>query len=303
MKRFQGFLAGLVPAAIIMAGGMTAFAAGSGWDITVYPIRVLVNSEVFQLTNANGQAVEVFTYNRTTYAPLLDRKERLLFTGDEFMVLGKRLNVPFPVFVEYLEKLAAHRNEFDRLCAGGGVFDASFFDNYYACAKQILSGNLGKMVPPEGLRKFRTLPPGPKVETVYDRMAPHPGDHGPDFFPPEPGYEPDTWVLEYAGVKIFYDMNKMAMDGKIMEVLAQEFLHGNHVEADHEKAFFWAGKAAEAGSVRAVNVLGILTLENHDFDRAWELFQPSYKAGDKKSPRYLGLMCRDGLERLGYTLT
>lgn len=70
MKRVQGFVAGLVTAAIIMAGGVTAFAAGNGWDITVYPIKVLVNGEVFQPTDASGQAVEVFTYNGTTYAPL-----------------------------------------------------------------------------------------------------------------------------------------------------------------------------------------------------------------------------------------
>lgn len=36
----------------------------------MYPIKVLVNGEVFQPTDANGQAVEVFTYKGTTYAPL-----------------------------------------------------------------------------------------------------------------------------------------------------------------------------------------------------------------------------------------
>lgn len=70
MKRVQGFAAGLLTAAIIMAGGVTAFAAGNGWNITVYPIKALVNSEVFQPTDANGKAVEVFTHNGTTYAPL-----------------------------------------------------------------------------------------------------------------------------------------------------------------------------------------------------------------------------------------
>ena len=70
MKRMQGFVAGLLTAAIIMASGVTALAAGNGWGITVYPIKVLVNGEVFQPTNANGQAGEVFTYNGTTYAPL-----------------------------------------------------------------------------------------------------------------------------------------------------------------------------------------------------------------------------------------
>lgn len=40
MKRVQGFVAGLLTAAVIMAYGVTAFAAGNGWNITVYPIKV-----------------------------------------------------------------------------------------------------------------------------------------------------------------------------------------------------------------------------------------------------------------------
>lgn len=70
MKRVQRFVAGLLTAAIIMAGSVTAFAAGNGWDITVYPIKVLVNGEVFQPTDTSGKSAEVFTYNGTTYAPL-----------------------------------------------------------------------------------------------------------------------------------------------------------------------------------------------------------------------------------------
>ena len=61
MKRVQGFAAGLIAAAIIMAGGVTARAAGNGWNITIYPIKVLVNGEVFQPTDASGKPVEVFT--------------------------------------------------------------------------------------------------------------------------------------------------------------------------------------------------------------------------------------------------
>ena len=70
MKRVQGFVAGLLTAAVIMAYGVTAFAAGNGWNITMYPIKVLVNGEVLQPTDASGNPMEVFTYNGTTYAPL-----------------------------------------------------------------------------------------------------------------------------------------------------------------------------------------------------------------------------------------
>ena len=61
MKRVQGFVAGLLTAAVIMAYGVTAFAAGNGWNITMYPIKVLVNGEVLQPTDASGNPMEVFT--------------------------------------------------------------------------------------------------------------------------------------------------------------------------------------------------------------------------------------------------
>lgn len=63
-------MVGLLTAAIIMADGVTALAAGNSWDITIYPIKVLVNGEVFQSTDANGKPVEMFTYNGTTHALL-----------------------------------------------------------------------------------------------------------------------------------------------------------------------------------------------------------------------------------------
>lgn len=53
MKRCQGFAAGPATAAIIPAGGVTALAAENGWEITVYPIRMLVNGDVFQLQCAS----------------------------------------------------------------------------------------------------------------------------------------------------------------------------------------------------------------------------------------------------------
>lgn len=70
-----------------------------------------------------GRTLEVFDIPDHTGdgIALLDRRERLLFTGDEFMVMGKMLNVSVTTFAGYLKKLMAHRGEFDRLCAGGGM--------------------------------------------------------------------------------------------------------------------------------------------------------------------------------------
>lgn len=157
-----------------------------------------------------GRTLEVFQipdHTRDGIA-LLDRKERLLFTGDELMVMGKMLRVSLNTFCGYLEKLMAHRGAFDRLCAGAGVLDASLLDSFYACVKYILDGHKGeKHVPrPGGMPE---LPKGPNGETVYDRVRPHPGDGGVGK-PMEPR---DLYVMEYAGVRVIYDINQVGKDG------------------------------------------------------------------------------------------
>lgn len=48
----------------------TVQAMTSSATITVYPINIMVNGEIFQPLDPNDQPVYVFTYNGTTYAPL-----------------------------------------------------------------------------------------------------------------------------------------------------------------------------------------------------------------------------------------
>lgn len=155
-----------------------------------------------------GRTLEVFKIPDHTPdgIALLDRKERLLFTGDEFMEMGKMLNVSLTTFYGYLEKLMAHRSEFDRLCGGARVFDASFLDSYYECAKYILAGHKGEPQKPMH-HGPRPMPKGPNGETVYDRIMPHPGDGGAG--KAEPGPKRERYVVEYAGARIIYDINNI----------------------------------------------------------------------------------------------
>lgn len=158
------------------------------------------------LYNLGGRTLEVFKIPDHTVdgIALLDRKERLLFTGDEFMVMGKVLNVSLRTFYGYLEKLMTHRSEFDRLCAGGGVLDAALLDGYYACAKYILDGHKGEKDLPH-IRKMTEPTKGPNGETVYDRIRPHPGDGGAG----KPKLNRELYVMEYAGAKIIYDIHNI----------------------------------------------------------------------------------------------
>lgn len=144
---------------------------------------------------------------------LLDRKGRLLFTGDEFFPQdrGKTLNVSLKTFYGYLVKLQAHRNEFDRLCTGSCVMDASVLDRYYACAKYILDGHEGVPLEMEAPRKPKQhkkveVPKEYQGRIIYDRMKPHPGDGGT-----RPVMRPRVRmrVMFYDGIRIVYDAAMM----------------------------------------------------------------------------------------------
>lgn len=182
------------------------YASFQGIDFIQDYARVAVDEGfVYDL---GGRTLEVFKIPDHTPdgIALLDRRERLLFTGDEFMEIGKRLNVSLTTFCGYLEKLMAYRSEFDRLCAGAKVFDASFLDAFYQCAKYVLAGHRGE---PEQIkpRRPRELPKGPNGETVYDRIMPHPGDGGPGKNAPQAPRK--MYRMEYAGVTIIYDIDNI----------------------------------------------------------------------------------------------
>lgn len=71
-KRFRlsSFLSGVILALLISALSVSALAASGALTITVDPIQVMVNGEIFQPKDVQGRDVMVFAYNGTTYAPV-----------------------------------------------------------------------------------------------------------------------------------------------------------------------------------------------------------------------------------------
>jgi hypothetical protein len=69
-KKILSFAAGALSMLLISSTAVTALAASGTLQIEVSPANVLVDGEVFQPTDVNGNSVMVFTYNGTTYAPL-----------------------------------------------------------------------------------------------------------------------------------------------------------------------------------------------------------------------------------------
>ena len=69
-KNMVSFVSGAIVMLLLISLPVTALAANGTIKIEVSPIKVMVNGEVFQPKDVNGNDVMVFTYNGTTYAPL-----------------------------------------------------------------------------------------------------------------------------------------------------------------------------------------------------------------------------------------
>ena len=100
-----------------------------------------------------------------------------------------------------MQKLAAHRGEFDQLATGGfGVIDASWVDKFLANAQYILAGHDGEPATPQA----RPAPPpaDPSAPVTYRRRFPRPGDGGAGQ-PAQPNE--NLRKMTWAGFGITYD--------------------------------------------------------------------------------------------------
>ena len=120
-----------------------------------YPLKYLVtivgDGDIIDL---GGRSLEVFEI--PAHAPssiaFLDRKERILFSGDEVdkgVMLYWMQDEPQPTIEQYalnLEKLLQQRKDYDFICGGHEMVmgDASLVEDYLEHARQILSGIEGE---------------------------------------------------------------------------------------------------------------------------------------------------------------
>lgn len=166
-----------------------------------YPIQVIDEGYVFHL---GGRDLEVFKIPDHAVGSLafLDRKERLLFAGDELgMPMGKPLNGSVERFAGYMEKLKKYRSEFDKVCAGGGLVDGAIVDQYLENMNYILAGHQGEPYA-ESPRPQTPVADGP---TIYKRRFPRPSDI------PKHDEEENQYkrIMDYAGCKVIYDIRKI----------------------------------------------------------------------------------------------
>ncbi len=69
-KRLQGLIAGLLIGVTITSGMVFAKQATETIGVIYDNIKILINGKEYQPTDANGNAVEPFIYNGTTYLPV-----------------------------------------------------------------------------------------------------------------------------------------------------------------------------------------------------------------------------------------
>lgn len=187
-----------------------------------YPVTILKNGDFIPL---KGRELQAFLIPDHDFGSMmyLDRKERILFSGDEIMGLRKNLNYGLKSWIENLEYINQYRSEFDVLYAGLGRQDGDYFDKALAVARYAWDhegtvpaprGGMGGPGGPGGHKppwmNFE-VPEEYKGRTIYDRKMPHPGDSAANAPSPDPrprSNPEDMRLVEYNGAAIVYDITR-----------------------------------------------------------------------------------------------
>ena len=136
-------------------------------DVPVdYPVVFLHDGDTI---NLKGRELQVFNIEEHCSGSLqfLDKKERILFCGDELNgnFFDSRISVEHSF--RNVARWKSFRNEYDTLCAGNGIHDAVYVDRYYDTLKYILEGHAGEgeeyYVPHEDARSKVSELDGKKV--------------------------------------------------------------------------------------------------------------------------------------------
>lgn len=185
----------------------TPFPSFAGLEFPKNPnVTVVKEGDIIPLP---GRPLEVFQI--ADHAPgsiaLLDKKTRILFTGDEFMDKFKRIGESVEKLRDDMARLMERRGEFDRLCGGPGIFEAEFVNICHEAAERILAGQPGEPAPAQG-DGFLPL----EVEMldghmVFDWKRPRPMDINGGKGLPKPG--PDAAVYFWRGCRFTYSTERI----------------------------------------------------------------------------------------------
>ena len=168
-----------------------------------YKIIPLKNGDIIPLKGRELQAILVPDHAVGSMC-YLDRKGRILFSGDEFFSLRKNLNYGLRHWKESLERLLAVRDAFDIMYGGSGTVDPSIIEKQYQAA--LIGLRTGGTRLPEGSGGGRPQPEyNEKGEPVYDRMKPHyeDTDH------PATSDPADRRIVRFEDIELVFDITKI----------------------------------------------------------------------------------------------
>jgi len=174
-----------------------------------YPVVIVSDGYTFDLGNRTLEVFEIPNHTAGGTA-LLDRTNRILFSGDEIMRADSlSLNCSVEQLNENMEKLEAVRDEFDQCFGGPGIVDASAIDNFLACSQYILDGGepdaatSGNGQGGSGQWNNNQNASSDSGQTVYSRGSVRTPDRGPA--------TDNTYQIKttYSGCTLMYDSRKI----------------------------------------------------------------------------------------------
>lgn len=139
-----------------------------------YQVQVVDDGDVIPL---KGRDLKVFKMpdHAVGSIVLLDRKNRLLFGGDELgMPFGKPINTTVENWARLCEKLIPYRKDYDMVLCGPGTADPDVVEKLLSNCRAILNGAEG--VPQEDMPFNSWQETDEAGHIIWKRKLPHPGD-------------------------------------------------------------------------------------------------------------------------------
>ena len=166
-----------------------------------YPVVIIDEGYMFDL---GGREIETIKFPDHAVGSLmfLDRKEGILFCGDELcMPFGKGLTGSVEHVYKMFDKLQSRIDEIKVLYGGPGRGETDIIRRLRENMKYILDGHEGKPIESQDMQKKQEE--GEPV--VYARRMPH----APDRHKDDPADIPFIREMEYADIKVIYDVRKV----------------------------------------------------------------------------------------------
>lgn len=172
-----------------------------------YPVVVIDEGYVFDLGEREVETIKLPDHAVGSLV-FLDKKEGILFCGDELcMPFGKALNGSVEHVYRMLGKLEERMGEIKVLYGGPGRGNADIISRLRENMKYILDGHEGRLMENHEEKPAKDCGkcPAGKEPVIYARRMPH----APDRHRDNPADIPFMREMEYAGIKVIYDVRKV----------------------------------------------------------------------------------------------